>query len=278
MVKFEPIGIGLIAHFLVVCKGSIFTGGVLGGDTCDGVGIGDEAVNGAGDGENDPYEHRGNARNHAHNNQAKQAQGVGRVLVGTVHAGFKGLKFHVADAVQLVDGAGRVFPEFVLIDAEAAAFGSGGHLLKGVVGRFPGGRGEQRAQNGAGFLRQRQRIFPADGFFGSRMYEHFDGVLAMYHDQGLAPFKALAMDDGVNYTAGLPIVRTSPAHGTAYDIAGQNLASEESFRQAIYAAIDIYRNRLRFKEATAHPLRKQYFDKSADNEKLDLTKDEDDTI
>ena len=120
--------------------------------------------------------------------------------------------------------------------------------------------------------------FPADGFFGSRMYEHFDGVLAMYHDQGLAPFKALAMDDGVNYTAGLPIVRTSPAHGTAYDIAGQNLASEESFRQAIYAAIDIYRNRLRFKEATAHPLRKQYFDKSADNEKLDLTKDEDDTI
>lgn len=120
--------------------------------------------------------------------------------------------------------------------------------------------------------------FPADGFFGSRMYEHFDGVLAMYHDQGLAPFKALAMDDGVNYTAGLPIVRTSPAHGTAYDIAGQDLASEESFRQAIYAAIDIYRNRLRFKEATAHPLRKQYFDKSADNEKLDLTKDEDDTI
>lgn len=117
--------------------------------------------------------------------------------------------------------------------------------------------------------------YPADGFFGSRSYEKFDGVLAMYHDQGLAPFKALAMDDGVNYTAGLPVVRTSPAHGTAYDIAGQNIASEESFRQALYLAIDIYRNRLSYREATANPLRKQYFDKGGDNEKLDLTKDED---
>ena len=83
--------------------------------------------------------------------------------------------------------------------------------------------------------------YAADGFFGSQMYDKFDGVLAMYHDQGLAPFKTLAMDDGVNYTAGLPIVRTSPAHGTAYDIAGQNVASEESFRQALYAALDIFR-------------------------------------
>lgn len=116
--------------------------------------------------------------------------------------------------------------------------------------------------------------YAADGFFGSRMYERFDGVLAMYHDQGLAPFKTLAMDDGVNYTAGLPIIRTSPAHGTAYDIAGQNIASEESFRQALYTALDIYRNRLRYREATAHPLRRQYFDKGGDNEKLDLTKDE----
>ncbi len=116
--------------------------------------------------------------------------------------------------------------------------------------------------------------YAVDGFFGSRMYERFDGVLAMYHDQGLAPFKALAMDNGVNYTAGLSIVRTSPAHGTAYDIAGQNVASEDSFRQALYTAIDIYRNRLRYMEATANPLRKQYFDKGGDNEKLDLTKDE----
>ena len=115
--------------------------------------------------------------------------------------------------------------------------------------------------------------FPADGFFGSKMYEDFDGVLAMYHDQGLAPFKALAMEEGVNYTAGLPFVRTSPAHGTAYNIAGQNLASESSFRQAVYTALDVYR-RQSYREATAHPLRKQYFDKGSDNVKLDLTKDE----
>lgn len=116
--------------------------------------------------------------------------------------------------------------------------------------------------------------YAADGFFGSRMYDKFDGVLAMYHDQGLAPFKTLAMENGVNYTAGLPIVRTSPAHGTAYDIAGQNLASEESFRQALYSALDIYRNRLVYREAIANPLRKQYFDKGGDNEKLDLTKED----
>ena len=116
--------------------------------------------------------------------------------------------------------------------------------------------------------------FPTDGFFGSKMYEDFDGVLAMYHDQGLAPFKALAMEEGVNYTAGLPFVRTSPAHGTAYNIAGQNLASESSFRQAVYTALDVYRSRQSYREATAHPLRKQYFDKGSDNVKLDLTKDE----
>ena len=116
--------------------------------------------------------------------------------------------------------------------------------------------------------------YAADGFFGSQMYEKFDGVLAMYHDQGLAPFKTLAMEDGVNYTAGLSIVRTSPAHGTAYDIAGKNVASEDSFRQALYTALDIYRNRMRYREANATPLRRQYFDKGSDNEKLDLTQEE----
>lgn len=85
--------------------------------------------------------------------------------------------------------------------------------------------------------------YAADGFMGSGNFTHFDGILAMYHDQGLAPFKALAMGEGVNYTAGLPVVRTSPAHGTAYDIAGKGEAQEDSFRQAIYAAIDIFRNR-----------------------------------
>ncbi len=120
--------------------------------------------------------------------------------------------------------------------------------------------------------------YAADGFFGSGMFDKFDGVLAMYHDQGLIPFKTLVMEEGVNFTAGLSVVRTSPAHGTGYDIAGQNTASEESFRQALYQSLDIYRNRIRYKEANAHPLRKQYFDKGSDNEKLDLTKEEPDTL
>jgi 4-hydroxythreonine-4-phosphate dehydrogenase len=85
--------------------------------------------------------------------------------------------------------------------------------------------------------------FAADGFFGSGSYTKFDGVLAMYHDQGLAPFKALSFGAGVNYTAGLPIVRTSPDHGTAFDIAGKGEADEMSILRAIYLASDIYNNR-----------------------------------
>lgn len=112
--------------------------------------------------------------------------------------------------------------------------------------------------------------YPADGFMGSGNFAHFDGVLAMYHDQGLAPFKALAMDEGVNYTAGLPVVRTSPAHGTAYDIAGKGQASEDSFRQAIYVAMDVFRNREFEKEIGARPLRKQYYEKRDDSDKLKL--------
>ena len=112
--------------------------------------------------------------------------------------------------------------------------------------------------------------YPADGFMGSGNFCHFDGILAMYHDQGLAPFKALAMDEGVNFTAGLPIVRTSPAHGTAYDIAGQGIASESSFRQAIYLALDVYRNRMMEAEIHARPLRKQYYEKRDDSDILKL--------
>ena len=112
--------------------------------------------------------------------------------------------------------------------------------------------------------------YPADGFMGSGNYTHFDGILAMYHDQGLAPFKTLSMDDGVNYTAGLPIVRTSPAHGTAYDIGGTGEASGSSFRQAIYIALDVFRNRIIEKEISAHPLRKQYYEKRDDSDKLKL--------
>lgn len=96
--------------------------------------------------------------------------------------------------------------------------------------------------------------YPADSFFGEGMYRHFDAVLAMYHDQGLAPLKALGMDEGVNYTAGLPLVRTSPDHGTAFDIAGKNQASAASMRQALYAAVDIFRNRKAYDKNTANPL------------------------
>ncbi len=100
--------------------------------------------------------------------------------------------------------------------------------------------------------------YAADGFFGAALYRHFDGVLAMYHDQGLAAFKALTDGNGVNFTANLPVVRTSPDHGTAYDIAGKGQASPDSFRQAIYSAIDIFRNRTAYVESHANPLPKIY--------------------
>jgi 4-hydroxythreonine-4-phosphate dehydrogenase len=102
--------------------------------------------------------------------------------------------------------------------------------------------------------------FPADGFFGAGLFTKFDGILAMYHDQGLSPFKALAFDTGVNFTAGLPFVRTSPVHGTAFAIAGKGEASESSFRHALYLACDIFRNREMYDEISRNPLRKQDID------------------
>lgn len=96
--------------------------------------------------------------------------------------------------------------------------------------------------------------YASDGFFGSAALKQFDGVMAMYHDQGLAPFKAISFEDGVNFTAGLPIVRTSPDHGTGYDIAGKGEASEQSFRQAVYLAIDVFKQRKLHKEMTKAPL------------------------
>ncbi len=109
--------------------------------------------------------------------------------------------------------------------------------------------------------------YAADGFFGSGTYNYFDGILAMYHDQGLAPFKTIALENGVNYTAGLPIVRTSPDHGTAYDIAGQGKADENSMRQAIYTAIDVYRNRINYDEPLKNPLPKLFHEKREDGDK-----------
>ncbi|MFC2152395.1 4-hydroxythreonine-4-phosphate dehydrogenase PdxA [Bacteroidota bacterium] len=96
--------------------------------------------------------------------------------------------------------------------------------------------------------------YPADGFFGSDNFKKFDAILAMYHDQGLTPFKALAFNSGVNYTAGLDFIRTSPGHGTAYEIVGLGQASEISFRNAIYLACDIFKNRTEYKEISHDPL------------------------
>lgn len=114
--------------------------------------------------------------------------------------------------------------------------------------------------------------YSADGFFAGEHYRHFDGVLAMYHDQGLAPFKALAGEKGVNFTAGLDYVRTSPDHGTAYDIAWKGEADASSMREAIYRAIDIFRTRQRYLRASANPLRKAKLEKTADKT-IDLEKD-----
>lgn len=118
--------------------------------------------------------------------------------------------------------------------------------------------------------------YPADGFWGGDRADAFDGILAMYHDQGLAPFKALYMSEGVNSTLGLTIVRTSPDHGTGYDIAGQGKASPDSMRAAIYQAIDIYRARSAYEYSRRNPLRRTYHHRGHDDEKLDLTTHEED--
>lgn len=117
--------------------------------------------------------------------------------------------------------------------------------------------------------------YAPDGFFGSEQMFLFDGILALYHDQGLAPFKALYMNTGVNYTAGLPIVRTSPDHGTGYDIVGQGIAQPDSMRAAIFSGLDIFRSRKRYQRATKNPLRKAKFDRGNDNEKLEPIEEED---
>ncbi len=123
--------------------------------------------------------------------------------------------------------------------------------------------------------------YPADGFFGSPNFKEFDGILAMFHDQGLIPFKAMAFQSGVNFTAGLPHVRTSPSHGTAFELAGKNIASSESFREAIYLAIDVVRNRNMFDEITSNPLKISALDEDNDADKnviKSLTDQSDETV
>lgn len=100
--------------------------------------------------------------------------------------------------------------------------------------------------------------FAADGFFGRHHHLRFDGVLAMYHDQGLIPFKSLSMEEGINFTAGLPFIRTSPDHGTAFDIAGRDLADASSLMAAIFEAIDIFRKKNFYTDIRKNPLKKRF--------------------
>ena len=112
--------------------------------------------------------------------------------------------------------------------------------------------------------------YPADKFFGSQDYTHFDAILAMYYDQGAVAFKSIAQNEGVNYTAGLPVIRTAPAIGTNYEAAGKDITDEQAMRQAIYIAIDTARSRMKFDQERQNPLQKQYFEKRDDSYKLKL--------
>ena len=113
--------------------------------------------------------------------------------------------------------------------------------------------------------------YAADEFFGEGYYREFDGILAMYYDQGLTPFRSLAGEEGVNFTAGLPLVRTAPQHNALFAQAGKNTADCTSMRQALYLAIDIFRHRKVCLEAYADPLKKQYKEKRDDSEKVRFT-------
>ncbi|MBS1782908.1 MAG: 4-hydroxythreonine-4-phosphate dehydrogenase PdxA [Bacteroidetes bacterium] len=115
--------------------------------------------------------------------------------------------------------------------------------------------------------------FSADAFFARGSYTAFDAVLAMYHDQGLIPFKTLAKGEGVNFTAGLPVIRTSPDHGTAFDIAGKGIADEQSFREAIFQSIDLLRQREAYTENTANPLRRGRIEKERGDETAKIVED-----
>lgn len=117
--------------------------------------------------------------------------------------------------------------------------------------------------------------YPVDEFFGKGLYVQFDGILAMYHDQAFAPFKSLVDEGGVSFTAGVQIVRTAPLLGTEYLIAGQGKVNLQSMRDAIYTAVDIFRNRTRDDEAYRHPLEKQYYEKKDDSYKLKLDQPDD---
>lgn len=112
--------------------------------------------------------------------------------------------------------------------------------------------------------------YAADRIFGTSEYKKFDAILAMYYDQGAAPFRSITYNDGVLYTAGLPVVLAAPINGTDYELAGKDMADESSMRHAIYTVIDVVRNRRRYDESYAHPLKRQYYEKRDDSDKLKL--------
>lgn len=145
--------------------------------------------------------------------------------------------------------------DFGIIKPKIAVLGLNPHCGdKGIIGK----EDDEIIQPTVSDIRETGKLvfgpYAADGFFGSETYKQFDGVLAMYHDQGLAPFKALSFGRGVNFTAGLSEIRTSPDHGTGFDIAGKNQASETSFTEALFTAIKIFRSRKQLKELTKNPL------------------------
>lgn len=197
-----------------------------------------------------------------------------RVALVTTHVALKDVATHltkekiVAKIKQLENSLKK---DFGIIRPRIAVFGLNPHA--GENGKM--GDEEQLVINPAINQAKNEGIlaygpYPADSFFGSSNLGNFDGILAMYHDQGLTAFKALAFDEGVNYTAGLPIVRTSPDHGTAFDIAGQDKANEQSMRSAIYLALDIYRNRQFQKEISLNPLQAAPRDKKKPNRKEEI--------
>lgn len=119
--------------------------------------------------------------------------------------------------------------------------------------------------------------YAADDFFGRSAYYHFDGVLAMYHDQGQTPFKAVAYENGVRFTTGLQLIRTAPAHGVCFNMIGKNMVDEQSLRNAIYEAIDVWHNRQNYDEPLQHPLPKLYHEKRDDSEKVRFRSSGDDS-
>ena len=113
--------------------------------------------------------------------------------------------------------------------------------------------------------------YAADEFWGNGLYGDFDGILAMYYDQGSAPFRTLTIGGGVSMTAGLPLICMAPEHGAAFDIAGQNKADETSFRQSIYLALDVFRHRAEYDEPLTNPLKKLFKERRDESEKVRFT-------